>query len=710
MIRTFRVSVSDRYPVKIEKWKDIGTYEARNSRDIQAFLIENPQIWARYIRIEFLSHFGSEYYCPLSLVRVHGTRMLESWKETEAADEDPEEETENGGEEEEEEQFVHDAVADVVKEQEKVQAEIARLAQLVSNNAENATVEDKHEDVTAETGMTLWKKPGFYLFELDDPTERNDVCLLAEAPTRSETVVEVSPTANLTQPATSNPPAITASAPVSINVTAPATTVSVTKSEKTPIADTPAVKGGLISTPSTLNVTSSSSVSSATASSIISSANAKPHNTTVTHKNKTATTTSSHSALPTIQESFFKAVSRRLQLLETNSTLSLAYIEEQSKILREAFNRVSLKQVAKTNSFVDGMNATMFTELREIRQQYDQIWQSTIISLESQREESRREILAISTRLNILADEVVFQKRMSIVQSILLILCLGLVIFSRVSSGGNIEFPTMYSRSRGVSVYPLDSPTDLESPNFRRSDSLRNGRWLEVDHRRRRIESPEQAPLTPISISSPERSGADTNENTLAGTPPSGADELPNGHSSGNDVHISVSSPEITRRHEPKLQSPTQARASIISPNGTIRTPKKRKAFIRQHGNNSSHGDGNQEASPQLSNTSTFSDANTSATSFPSVNETASPRPSSVDIINSTSRLPSPPLDTERELRDGNENRVLQHELDESQKPEKHEQDDEGWQAVSPKSAKSTKSKRRFSIARKPLPALPNDS
>lgn len=87
------MSVSDRYPVKPDKWKDLGTYEARNSREIQAFLIENPQIWARYLRIEFLSHYGNEYYCPVSLIRVHGTRMLESWKETEAGNE--EDETDN---------------------------------------------------------------------------------------------------------------------------------------------------------------------------------------------------------------------------------------------------------------------------------------------------------------------------------------------------------------------------------------------------------------------------------------------------------------------------------------------------------------------------------------------------------------------------------------------------------------------------------------
>ena len=34
----------------------------------------------RYLRIEFHSHYGSEYYCPVSLVRVYGLTHLEEWK------------------------------------------------------------------------------------------------------------------------------------------------------------------------------------------------------------------------------------------------------------------------------------------------------------------------------------------------------------------------------------------------------------------------------------------------------------------------------------------------------------------------------------------------------------------------------------------------------------------------------------------------------
>ena len=34
----------------------------------------------RYIRVDFHSHYGSEFYCPVSLLRVYGLTHLEEWK------------------------------------------------------------------------------------------------------------------------------------------------------------------------------------------------------------------------------------------------------------------------------------------------------------------------------------------------------------------------------------------------------------------------------------------------------------------------------------------------------------------------------------------------------------------------------------------------------------------------------------------------------
>ncbi|CZT05084.1 hypothetical protein WAI453_005415 [Rhynchosporium graminicola] len=583
MIRTFRVSVSDRYPVKIDKWKDIGTYEARNSREIQAFLITNPQIWTRYVRIEFLSHYGKEYYCPLSLVRVHGTRMLESWKETEAnGDDDENDETDPGPEEE----FVPDAVAEVVQIAENLKAASDEMARAfkpsepepVRNAASN---EAKNSNEGAIVEVTPWEQHASYIFRLSGTTIPEDFCLPSEAPIRA--IIEIATiytVRNATETAhgssqnpdsSSEPVASTAKSSVT-NTTESIIARNSTLSEPPPIAP--------------LNTTILVSNTSIPSPTVITT---QKLNNTTHSRNKTTSTTSSASSLPTIQESFFKAVSRRLNFLETNSTLSLKYIEEQSRILREAFTKVEKKQLSKTTNFLDVLNSTVLDELRQFRQQYDEIWQSTVISLESQRDESRREILAISSRLNILADEVVFQKRMSIVQSVLLLLCLALVIFSRVSGGGihgaNIDVPSAFSRARLLSGFPVESP--LESPGESPGYSRTSGSvWMENGQRRGMDDYEVEVPLTPASPDEREE------EDVVEFTPSSGAsggEELLSGADNPLPTTtgpIESTPPSGTRPLAKSVSSNTNSshqQSTHLEPSTPkTRTPKKRKGSGRR--------------------------------------------------------------------------------------------------------------------------------
>jgi hypothetical protein len=183
-----------------------------------------------------------------------------------------------------------------------------------------------------------------------------------------------------------------------------------------------------------------------------------------------------------VQESFFKTITKRLQHLESNTSLSLQYIEEQSRFLQEVLLKMERKQITRVDSFLDTLNKTVLSELRNVRTQYDQIWQSTVLALETQREQSQREVVALTSRLNILADEVVFQKRMAILQSVLLLSCLVLVIFSRgglaaLDSASFAAFPPTstaaayrrygYARSDSLSgmSMPGSSPPHPSEPN-----------------------------------------------------------------------------------------------------------------------------------------------------------------------------------------------------------------------------------------------------
>ena len=446
MFRIFRVSVSDRYPVKIDKWRELGTFEARNSREIQAFLVENSLIWARYIRVEFLMHFGNEFYCPVSLFRVHGTTMMEEFNHEvkSSIGEDDQESEASEGEGEESKPVYGATTTNTIEKTFQVSSKQATQtvvdtptpsASISMDIPANSTqyisltsvVSDSEVSRTSLTSLdSLLQSNMESIFASKD--SRSSVCIPEDKKLQACLTVSNSlPTNNFAestkaaQPASSH--SVSSHVPTSTNETA---IVTSNKSIVTPVAVP-------------LNVSDYGKNQTKTYSPSNLS-NQALQNSTRSHPSATHPPLSN----PTTQESFFKSVHKRLQLLESNSTLSLQYIEDQSRILRDAFSAVEKRQLAKTSTFLETLNSTVLNELRDFRSQYDQIWQSTVLELSAQRESSRHEVLALSTRISLLADEVVFQKRIAILQFMLILLCLSLVIFTRHGPPAHyLELPTL---------------------------------------------------------------------------------------------------------------------------------------------------------------------------------------------------------------------------------------------------------------------------
>lgn len=96
--KDFTVSVSDRFPSR--DWSSVGHFQAKDERDIQSFNL-HPHLFGKFIKVEMLSHWGSEHFCPISLFRVYGTsefEVLETEDQVEASsdendDDDDDEET-----------------------------------------------------------------------------------------------------------------------------------------------------------------------------------------------------------------------------------------------------------------------------------------------------------------------------------------------------------------------------------------------------------------------------------------------------------------------------------------------------------------------------------------------------------------------------------------------------------------------------------------
>ena len=480
MFRTFRVSVSDRYPVKLDKWKELGTFEAKNTREVQAFLVENPLIWARYLRIEILTHFGNEYYCPISLMRVHGTTMMEEFNhDLKRSGTEDESESETGEGEVETGQVVPDPKSEAILDQELVSSlklEEDSSAQLsdptdgVSNkHSTNVVAPGPEAPLPSDSERAAISRGSVpYDFSISRSLENllltsdriDSVCNVDEEPANIREVPLVP--SHEHQSSTTIRTMETPAAPFSTQVSAINNAVPIGASSTHVPEPSAAVFSAESSRSSLQNGSEPARLSDQTSASTPKTQASFPQPPLPN---------------PTTQESFFKSVHKRLQLLESNSTLSLQYIEEQSRILRDAFSKVEKRQLAKTSTFLETLNTTVLTELREFRSQYDQIWQSTVLELSSQREQSQHEVFALTARLTLLADEIVFQKRMAILQFILILLCLGLVIFSRQGSSATyLELPPLVQNainrsSANLSRYTPHFETPPASPPSTRPSS-----------------------------------------------------------------------------------------------------------------------------------------------------------------------------------------------------------------------------------------------
>lgn len=63
-----------------ETWDSLGSYVAANSKHVQCFKLPEPK-WVRYLKVNLLSHYGSDFYCTLSVVEVFGVDAIEQMLE-----------------------------------------------------------------------------------------------------------------------------------------------------------------------------------------------------------------------------------------------------------------------------------------------------------------------------------------------------------------------------------------------------------------------------------------------------------------------------------------------------------------------------------------------------------------------------------------------------------------------------------------------------
>ena len=307
--RSFRISVTDRYPTNERGWKILGTFMGNNTRAIQVFAVENPLIWARYLRLEFLSHYGTEFYCPLTLLRVHGTTMMEEYKNQENA---------------KHEDYHQDAAILSSAQVENPNDSLESTgAQAIPSTAESI------KSISSVTSQSV--QP---MHEIPNPKAEDDVV--------GSNTYDINPSFGA-----SDTTSISAASnkEISSNFTSMPNVSSIEQGSTVNVSTTPEVPGEVEQQQPQVAESSIETLGTALSGS-------------------DKAESSSSSVSPTTQESVYKIITKRLSLLEENATLSLRYIEEQSQLLRDVFSKMERRQSQKIDSFIAELNSTLVNRLQ----------------------------------------------------------------------------------------------------------------------------------------------------------------------------------------------------------------------------------------------------------------------------------------------------------------------------------------------------------
>lgn len=394
--KDFRVYASSKYPTN--DWRLLGQWQARNTRDLQVFKVPYSG-FLEYMKIEFLTHYGHEYYCPLSLVRVHGMPMLEFYNTVESKDQYPVLEEEHLWPAEVREQIIQPQfdvndtaesfpvkidldeddvkpmippiniapettasleVDDSLPTQSDTTLGIKAIKTIVKESAEDDSTDKAVEEETGIAEITITQvasqtENSVLITPSETFIDTSDATMIDKAPVSSSSSLSSKEKSSSKSGSKKTKNAASKGDPSSTKKKAGSTSINSSAAVKNSSGDDSSNVSSEVTDRSTGTVSSNTNIEASTANSTDTDNETAQH-----HVNLTVSTTSSttivlpQSPLPipqqpkpmppnahqkegNTQESIYKTIMKRLNVLEVNMTLSQRFLDEQNKILNDVF-------------------------------------------------------------------------------------------------------------------------------------------------------------------------------------------------------------------------------------------------------------------------------------------------------------------------------------------------------------------------------------
>ncbi|KIO28852.1 hypothetical protein M407DRAFT_21931 [Tulasnella calospora MUT 4182] len=431
VFKDVKISLADSAPGDSLSWVDAGTYRAKNVRSVQSFHpLQGRQKFWRYIRVDFLSHYGNEYYCPVSLLRVYGLTHMEDYK------------------------WVGWQTDEVLVEAQTIKPEEAIVSSATQTQDNPSTQLASAQPQLSATEVSLPSSSQ----HVPTPTirRRTDGSIVGDSTRLVPALIPAVPSTTEAKHSDSH-------------VVQVAENVKFDEAKDRPHIPLPDASGKPLQ-PSRVQSSSSSQDASAgdgggsggSSSGIISVASPSADDTpsarlssvVSSYSSATMPTTSSHASSSVIPsaptpifhpgggESIYRTIMNRLHVLEMNSTLGIRYVEEQTRSLRDVVRKLEED----------------LGRLDELGKRQQRLFERAVVEMEKQRQESDFEIRKLVADVQTLAREITLEKRLGFLQLCLLICAF---IFMGLTRG---------SRDQNFAPQP-------SAGSIRRSDSIRSGDW-----------------------------------------------------------------------------------------------------------------------------------------------------------------------------------------------------------------------------------------
>ncbi|KAJ2091349.1 hypothetical protein IW140_001559 [Coemansia sp. RSA 1813] len=400
------VYVSDRYPPKNKTWTPLSHFQARNNRDAQVFPVHDPPIWAKYIKVDFLSHYGNEHYCPLTMFKVYGTTQMEQYRK-----------------EEDEEDFADTATL-------TVDALVGSPLRDYQLNFPYQYPHQQHQQL--RIGGAAGSPAKAFLRDMQGLVNRYEE--------REDNEPQEPVRHNPTIPKVPNLPWDRQEGANNSNINARDNDddeyeeedddddEAEEEEEEEDIEEAGGSGGGNIKVALDTDKHSpdmrdglpqGESGDGADKANADKKANGGPVPPIQPHKQRG-------------QESIFKTIMRRLLRVERNVTLAYRYLEEQHMVFNLVLQQVELNNLENVQLAIKQLNHTTAKQMQSLTTLSEEIWRAILYDLEEYQQKTQSEMSEMSSRLEFLAEEVLFEKRMNVAQLALLLIIVVMIAASKV--------------------------------------------------------------------------------------------------------------------------------------------------------------------------------------------------------------------------------------------------------------------------------------